>query len=105
MFDYNFWIWKDKLNPILDMFCLLVNYELMDGEREAINLELQDTNSELNNWGMYILKGTKHTINIKLAYDDEKDLIYFDINTSYELKEKIECLDFFQGLFKELITY
>lgn len=41
---------------------------------------------------------------LKLAYDVEEgsDMIHIEIKTVADLKEKLEALNFFQSMFKEL---
>lgn len=103
-FEYAFWIWGNKLNGVLSMLSHLAEYALSDDEREAIKIELKGTNDELNFWGQYDLHGEKYLIKLKLAYDDAEgtDLIFLKINTSSELKEKLELLNTFQEMFLEL---
>jgi len=104
-FKYGFWIWKNKLDPILSILSHLADYELSELERNAIRLELKDTNDEKGIWSDYILNGSQNKIKLKFAYDDEErtDMIHLRIETSIELKEKIEFMNFIQAMFKELI--
>ena len=103
--EYGFWIWSNKLDPVLSMLAQIAEYDLWDEEREAIKIGLIGTNDEKNAWFDYVIKGKKHTIELKLAYDDEEgtDMIHLRIKTSMELKEKLETLNLFQSMFKELI--
>lgn len=104
-FKYGFWIWSNKLDPVLTMLSHIADYELTQEERGLIKEELQTTNDEKGIWSTYLLKGKQHEIELRLAYDDEEgtDMVHLKLVTSTELKEKLESLNLFQSLFKELI--
>jgi hypothetical protein len=104
-FTYVFWIWSTKLNPVLSMLSYLADYNFSKEDREVIELELKTTNDEQNVWNEYILNGKKHTIQLRLANDSEEgsSMIHLELRTSKKLKQKLEALNLFQSIFKELI--
>lgn len=87
------------------MLAHLANYELWEEEKEVIKKDLKTSDDESGTWSKYLLKGKQYTIALQLAYDTEqgKDMIHLDIQTSADLKEKLEALDLFQSLFSDLI--
>ena len=104
-FKYGFWFWSNKLDPILSMLAYLAEYNLWDEEREVIKIGLNGTNDEKNIWFDYLIEGKMYSLGLKFAFDDEEetDMICISIETSIELKEKLESLNSFQCMFKELI--
>ncbi|MEN8122108.1 MAG: hypothetical protein ABFS35_17295 [Bacteroidota bacterium] len=102
---YGFWFWSKKLDPILSMLSHLANYEISKDEREGIKIGLSETDDEKDIWFDYHIKGKVENIELKLAYDNEErsDMVHIQIQTSNELKEKIELLNLFQSMFSELI--
>lgn len=104
-FQYSFWIWTNKLNPILSILTHLIDYDLSDIERDVIKNELAGTNDEQNLWSDYQFTGIKHHLSLRLAYDAEEgsDLIHLRIETHKNLQNTIEAMNLFQSMFKELI--
>ncbi|MCE7995650.1 MAG: hypothetical protein HEP71_26970 [Roseivirga sp.] len=104
-FKYGFWIWSNKLNPVLSMLSHLADYQLSAEERDLIKEELATTNDEKGVWSHYVLKCQQYEIELSLAYDGEEgaDMVHLKLLTSAELKEKLESLNLFQSLFKELV--
>ncbi len=102
--EYGFWFWSHKLKGILYMLAQLTKYELDEIKIDTIKYGLIDTNDELNQWTSYRFDGQKNNIEIELAYDAEEstDMIHIKIRTSITLKDKVEALDLFQSMFKEL---
>jgi hypothetical protein len=101
-YEYRFWFWKHKLNMVLDMLALLIEYDFMDGEQEGMELELAKTNSEIPSaWIGGLHYGKKNVLYIKLAQDAEnQDIIHIFIATHKELKERIEFIDVLQEHYK-----
>ena len=87
------------------MISHLAEYDLWDEEREAIMLGLNGTNDEKVIWFDFLLKGNLYSIKLKFAYDDEEgpDMIHLGIETSHQLREKLESVNLFQSMFRELI--
>lgn len=102
--DYGFWFWSHKLAGILAMLAQLSKYELDQIEVETIRHELIGTNDELNQWTNYQFAGQKFNLEIRLAYDAEEkpDMIHIRIKTEPALGEKLEALNLFQCMFREL---
>ncbi|AHM59294.1 hypothetical protein D770_05135 [Flammeovirgaceae bacterium 311] len=104
MVDYSFWFWSDKLKGILVLLASLVDYDLWDEEIESIKSALIGTNDESNIWTEYSMKGRKYSLGLKLAHDAEKrtDMIHISINATHIIQEKLEALNLFQSMVKEL---
>jgi predicted adenine nucleotide alpha hydrolase (AANH) superfamily ATPase len=103
-FEYGFWFWTPKLNGILTMLSYISDYDYQEYELDAIQNELRNTNDEKEIWGTYSFIGRKHRLDFTFAYDDEEgeDMIHFKIKAPIELKEKLEMVNTFQSLFREL---
>lgn len=86
------------------MLSELAKYKISQDEIEAIKVGLVDTSDEKNNWFDYVLHGETYKVNLRLAYDTEEgtDMIHINIQTSFELEQKIHALDLFQSLFRQL---
>ena len=86
------------------MIAELANYDMTQADLDAIKIGLIDTCDEKNNWFEYKLNGETYNVTLRLAYDDEEgtDMIHINIQTSFELEQKIQALDLFQSLFKQL---
>ena len=103
-FEYGFWFWSHKLTGILTALAEISKYDLSEIEIETMKQELIDTNDELNRWANYCFKGQLFTLSLELAHDAEegKDMTHIRIQTTKDLKEKLEMLNLFQCLFKRL---
>ncbi len=101
---YQFWLWTPKLNGVLAMLSELAKYELTQSDLDAISIGLVDTCDEKNNWFDYKFDGEKYSIMLRLAFDKEegKDMTHIKIQTSIELEQKLQALDLFQSLFRQL---
>ncbi len=101
-FEYSFWFWRPKINIVLEMLALLIDYDFMDGEIEGILLELNETDSENpSKWSGGLHYGKKDVIYLKLAQNIEnKDIIHCFIATHKILKERIEFIDLMQEHYK-----
>ncbi|HRG00997.1 MAG TPA: hypothetical protein PKZ75_07770 [Bacteroidia bacterium] len=106
LISYQFWFWTPKLEGILAMLAELAKYQISQDEIEAIKIGLVNTSDEKNNWFDYILYGETYKINLKLAYDTEEgpDMIHINIKTSFELEQKLQALNLFQSMFRQLDT-
>ena len=102
--EYGFWFWSDKLAGVLTMLSHLTDYKLDQEEIEFVKQELRGTNDEKNQWATYKLDGKANKMALAFAYDSEEgtDMIHIKIKTSADLKPKLEALDLFQCLFKQL---
>ena len=102
--EYVFWFWSDKLVGILTMLSHLADYKINEEEIELIKQELRGTNDEKNQWTTYKLDGKSNNMSLTFAFDSEegKDMIHIKIKTSQDLKPKLEALNLFQCLFKQL---
>ena len=102
--EYGFWFWNHKLAGILAMFAELSDYELDEIEIEIIKKGLIGTNDELNQWANYQFNGKKFKMDFQFAYDGEEhpEIVHIRIKTDSSLKEKIEALNLFQGIFLKL---
>lgn len=102
-FSYGFWIWTTKLDSVLSMFSKLIDYEFWEGEKELIKSELRNTNDEKEIWSENFLEGKEYNLELNFAFDDnDRDIIHIRLSTDSKLKEKIEALDLFQSIFREL---
>ena len=99
---YGFWFWQNKFTGILVMLEFLAGYEMDIVEPAVIKDGLKGTNEDI--WFEWRFPGKKHTIHMKFAYDEEEgpDMIHISIKTDCALKEKLEAMNLFQCLFKEL---
>lgn len=86
------------------MLSELAKYQFSQDELEAIKVGLADTSDEINKWFEYKLHGESYEIKLKLAYDTEEspDMVHINIQTSVELEQKLEALNLFQCLFRQL---
>ncbi len=102
--DYGFWFWSDKLLGVLTMLSHLAGCQIGTEELEYLKQELQGTNDEENRWISYNLNGSLNSIKLSLAYDAEEgnDMIHLKIQATEDLMPKLEALDLFQSLFKQL---
>lgn len=105
-FEYSFWFWRHKFTMVVEMIALLIDYDLMDGEIEGMELELAGTNAGTNNdklvkWTGGLHYGTKDVVYMKFAQDaDNLDIIHIFISTHKELKERLEFIDLLQEHYK-----
>ncbi|MVO09976.1 hypothetical protein GOQ30_12465 [Flavobacterium sp. TP390] len=102
--EYRFWFLSNKLIAIITMLSALVESKLTLEEIEYLKQEIRGTNDEKGLWTTYQLNGKLKNISLSLAYDGEEgnDMIHIRIITSADLKPKLEALDLFQALFKNL---
>ncbi|MCZ4410662.1 hypothetical protein O3Q51_17735 [Cryomorphaceae bacterium 1068] len=102
--EYGFWFWSHKLTGILAMLAEFSKYDLDVVEIESIKRDLIGTNDELNQWVNYRFDGKNFKMEFQFAYDAEEksDMIHMKIKTKSILKEKLEALNLFQCMFKEL---
>ncbi|WP_196889860.1 hypothetical protein [Aureivirga sp. CE67] len=102
--EYGFWFWSHKLTGILTMLAELSKYDLDEIEIESIKYKLIGTNDEMNQWSNYRFEGESFTMDFQFAYDAEEksDMIHILIKTDSILMEKLETLNLFQCMFKEL---
>lgn len=103
-FEYGFWFWSRKLDGIIRMLSYLSDYDIIEEEILSIELGLIGTSDEENIWTDYFLQGSKFKIDLRFSYDTEEgeDMIHIRIRTSDEIKDKIEMLNLFQCMFKNL---
>jgi hypothetical protein len=101
-FEYSFWVWRHKFTMVVEMIALLIDYDLMDGELEGMELDLANTNHEKNDkWSGGLHYGKKDVVYMKFAQDvDNKDIIHIFISTHKVLKERIEFIDLMQEHYK-----
>jgi hypothetical protein len=101
-YEYSFWFWRHKFTMVVEMIALLIDYDLMDGEIEGMELDLVGTNDEkLDKWTGGLHYGKKDVVYMKFAQDIEnKDIIHVFISTHKELKERIEFIDLLQAQYK-----
>lgn len=101
---YGFWFWSGNLKGVLTMLGSLTEYHFLNEDLDAIENGLMGTNDEKNIWYDYKFSEKNNEVSFKLAYDDEEttELIHIRIHGSIELIEKVELLDRFQSLFKNL---
>ncbi len=104
IFFYSFWIWSNKFDAVMSMFCKLIEYDIWEEEQKSIKIDLKNTNDEKGLWTKYACEGKKYKIDFEFAFDAEegKDMIHIQLRTDKELKEKIEALNLFQSMFSEL---
>nr|WP_293303640.1 hypothetical protein [Allomuricauda sp.] len=102
--EYGFWFWSHKLKGILYMLAQLSNYNLEETEMESIKEALTGTNDELDLWAKKCFVGRQYHLDLQLAYDAEQksEMIHIKLKTESGLKQKLEVLDLFQGMFKTL---
>ncbi|MES2767281.1 MAG: hypothetical protein V4642_15500 [Bacteroidota bacterium] len=103
MIDYNFWFWSRKLKGILQLLSALVSYDFWEDEYEAIKVELKGTDVLQNIWISYPLEGIE-TLKLQLASNEAggSDIIYIKITAPKELIGKLEILNLFQTLVKDI---
>jgi hypothetical protein len=101
-FEYSFWFWRHKFPMVVEMIALLIDYDLMDGELEGMELDLANTNNEkTDKWSGGLHYGKKDVVYMKFAQDiDNKDIIHAFIATHEVLKERIEFIDLMQEHYK-----
>jgi hypothetical protein len=101
-YEYSFWFWRHKFTMVVEMIALLIDYDLMDGEIEGMELDLVGTNDEkLDKWTGGLHYGKKDVMYMKFAQDaEDKDIIHAFISTHKELKERIEFIDLLQAQYK-----
>jgi hypothetical protein len=101
-YEYSFWFWRHKFTMVVEMIALLIDYDLMEGEIEGMELDLVGTNDEkLDKWTGGLHYGKKDVVYMKFAQDKEnKDIIHIFISTHKELKERIEFIDLLQAQYK-----
>jgi hypothetical protein len=101
-YEYSFWFWRHKFTMVVEMIALLIDYDLMDGEIEGMEIDLVGTNDEkLDKWTGGLHYGKKDVVYMKFAQDTEnKDIIHAFISTHKELKERIEFIDLLQAQYK-----
>jgi hypothetical protein len=102
--EYGFWFWSDKLIGILTMLSKLAGYQLDKEEIDIIHQELRGTNDDKNLWLTYHFEGKLNIMKLYMAYVAEQstDMIFIKISTSADLKPKLQALDLFQSIFKQL---
>ena len=72
-------------------------------EPEVIMAGLAGTSDEKGKWFEWQFLGKEHTIKMELAYEEEQpNMIIINVTTDDVLKEKLEAMNLFQCLFKEL---
>jgi hypothetical protein len=101
-FEYSFWFCRHKFTMVVEMIALLIDYDLMDGELEGMELDLANTNNEkTDKWLGGLHYGKKDVVYMKFAQDvDNKDIIHIFIATHEVLKERIEFIDLMQEHYK-----
>lgn len=104
LFKYRFWFWSNKLNPILSMLAHLAGYDLDEVERQIIKEGLRGTNDEESFWYKFDFIGKEYSLKLEFAFDGEEgsEMIHIRIESPHELRGRLECLDLFQSMFKEL---
>ena len=98
---------KEKLDAILTVICCIINYNMIEGELEAIYIELENSNAEENKWGEYTMNGENCSVYLKIAYDDKdcNDLIVISITSDKKIEEKLNAIYIVQELFSEVNIY
>jgi hypothetical protein len=101
-YEYKFWFWRHKFTMVVEMIALLIDYDLMDGEIEGMELDLANTNYEkVDKWSGGLHYGKKDVVYMKFAQDiDNKEIIHVFIATHKALKERIEFIDLMQERYK-----
>jgi hypothetical protein len=101
-YEYRFWFWRHKFTMVVEMIALLIDYDLMDGELEGMELDLANTNHEkTDKWSGGLHYGKKDVVYMKFAQDvDNQDIIHVFIATHVVLKERIEFIDLMQAHYK-----
>lgn len=101
--EYGFWFWKENFPAILTMLAALSKYEIDEEEFEIIKQDLRGTNNDRNEFLNYTLNGKLYELKLRLAYDgDNNDIAFITITTNKSLRDKLEALDLFQSLFRNL---
>jgi hypothetical protein len=94
-YEYAFWFYKSKLEWILEMLALVIDYKFADGEIEGMKLALETTNSEdPSKWSGGLHYGKSGTFYINMALDAEnRDIVSISISTLKKFKAQIEFID------------
>ena len=103
-FEYQFWFWSNKLDGIIKLLSGIADYEIVDGEIEAIQLYLKDTNDEEGKWSEWKIDGKKYLLELSLACGPEEgsDITYIKIKTQPELQDTLKTLDYIQSSLKTI---
>jgi hypothetical protein len=97
-YEYSFWFHKSKLEWIIEMLALVIDYEIIDGELDGMLLNLDTTNNkDASKWSGGLHYGNKGTLYLSMALDaEDTDKIFISISTNKKFQPQIEYLDLLQ---------
>jgi hypothetical protein len=106
-YNYTFWFRKSKLDWILNMLGLIIDYAFEKDEINGIMLSLANTNDQDGSkWSGGLHYGNKGTMYITMALDNEdKDIIHMTISTAKKFQSNIEFADLLQCTYEGFHQY
>jgi hypothetical protein len=100
-YEYSFWFWQPKLQWILEMLALVIDYTFVNGEIDGIRLSLNDTNNEEpKKWSSGLYYGNKGSMYISMALEAEnRDMVNILIASNQIFEEQIIFIDLLQSTY------
>jgi|PlaIllAssembly_1097288.scaffolds.fasta_scaffold524573_2 hypothetical protein len=85
------WIWRANLRSFVDVLAWLSGYELSEGEREAIYLGAEESDSDANppRWYNYEFSG-RHKVKFQIGHDKGTEVVQVRLQLSNTIVEKVE---------------